>query len=193
MNKPDRRAVESTMRERLSSRLFDHSRQVADYAVHLAEKHGADPDWMYICGMYHDLGKTLDVEKMRETAVSQNIAFDEDESLSGSLMHSAASAAFFKNELNPPAEYVSAVRSHTVGAVPFCLEEKILYVADFAEPTRSYEECATVRKTAERDMDLAALEAVSFKIRFLILRNKRIHPRSVQLYNFLLAQSKKEK
>ena len=184
---PDPQAVEADIRSRLSPKLFEHSRQVAAYAAHLAGLHGCDIRWTYLAGLYHDLGKTLDLAGMKSAAEAEEVAFDEMESRSSSLMHSAASAAFFRKDLNPPEPFVLAVRGHTVGASPFGREEQILYVADFAEPTRPYEECATVRKTAERDIALATLEAVSFKIRFLMLRNKSIHPKSVALYNHLLA------
>jgi len=170
----------------MPSRLFDHSRQVAKYAAHLAELHGVDPDWIYIAGLYHDLGKTMDVDAMRGAAESERIAFDDMEARSASLLHAAASAALFQKDMKPPDSFVKAVRGHTVGAAPFGPEEQILYVADFAEPGRSYEECESVRRTAERDLHLATLEAVAFKMRFLMLRNKTIHARSLALYNFLL-------
>lgn len=186
---PDRLAVESTLRGRLPAKLFDHSRQVAQYAADLAGRHGCDPEWIYLAGLYHDLGKTMDLAAMREAAEAEGVCFDEMESGSPSLMHAAASAAIFQKELHPPGPFVMAVRGHTIGGSPFCKEEQILYIADFAEPTRPYEECATVRKTAERDLRLAALEAVVFKMRFVMLRNKPIHPRSVALYNHLLVPS----
>ncbi len=167
-------------------KLFEHSLEVAAYAEHLAKVHGVDPDWIYAAGLYHDLGKTMDLDAMRRTAEEEAIIFDEDESNSPSLLHSAASAALFRKEHNPPEEFIRAVRGHTTGFAPFGKEEQILYIADFAEPTRPYEECASVRATAERNLRLAALEAVSFKIRFLILRNKTIHPKSIALYNHLL-------
>lgn len=190
---PDRGRIESDIRQRLPQKLFEHSRQVAAYASHLADIHGCDANWAYLAGLYHDLGKTMDLEGMRAAATSGGIVFDEMESRSASLMHSAAGAAVFQKDLSPPELFVRAVRGHTVGGAPFCNEEKILYVADFAEPTRPYEECVSVRKTAERDLHLAALEAVSFKIRFLMLRNKTIHPRSVDLYNHLLPETQQRK
>lgn len=186
MDKPDVRSVESAMRGRLSARLFDHSREVAAYAAHLAKLHACDAEWAYLAGLYHDLGKSFDLAAMRSAATAEAVAFDEMESVSPSLMHAAASAAVFRRELHPPEPFVRAVRGHTLGSVPSGKEEMILYIADFAEPTRPYEECESVRKTAERDLGLAALETVAFKIRFLMLRSKSIHPRSVDMYNYLL-------
>lgn len=189
MGSPDRRSVESGLRERMPAKLFEHSRQVAIYAARLAELHGCDPEWTYIAGLYHDIGKTMALEAMKQAAEAGKVAFDEMEAQSGSLMHAAASAAVFQKEINPPEAFVRAVRGHTVGSAPFGKEEQILYVADFSEPTRAYEECESVRKTAGRDLRLAALEAVTFKLRFVMLRNKLIHPRSVELYNYLLRVS----
>lgn len=190
MASPDRLAVETDMRSRLKPKRFEHSRQVAAYAEHLAKLHGCDPEWAYVAGLYHDLGKSVELQAMKEAAEAEGVAFDEMESKSESLMHAAASAAFFKKEMKPPDNFVRAVRGHTVGAVPFCKEARILYIADFAEPTRAYEECASVRKTADRDLRLAVLETVSFKIRFLMLRNRPIHPKAVLLYNHLLEESR---
>ncbi len=170
----------------MPAKLFEHSRHVAIFASHLATVHGCDPQWSYIAGLYHDIGKTCNLETMKQEAVAGGVAFDEMETQSGSLMHAAASAALFRKDLNPPEAFVRAVRGHTVGDAPFGKEEQILYVADFAEPTRAYEECESVRRTADRDLRLAALEAVTFKLRFVMLRGKLIHPRSVALYNHLL-------
>lgn len=181
--------IEVNLRSRLSPRLFEHSRQVAAYAEHLARIHGVDPDWTFVAGLYHDLGKSVELSVMREVAEAEGIAFDEPESQSKSLLHSAASAAYFRRECSPPDPFVRAVRGHTTGGAPFGREEQILYVADFAEPTRPFQECASVRMTAERDLRLATFEAVTFKLRFLMLRNKIIHPKSIMLYNFLVDSS----
>ncbi|MBI4179979.1 bis(5'-nucleosyl)-tetraphosphatase (symmetrical) YqeK [bacterium] len=189
---PDRAGVEASLRGRLSPRLFEHSRHVAALAERLASLHGCDPDWAYLAGMYHDLGKILDLEQMISAAKEGGIEFDEMESLSPSLMHAAASAAFFKSELAPPENFVRAVRGHTLGGAPFTREEMILYISDFAEPTRAYEECAAVRQTAERDLVRASIETVSFKIRFLLLKNRNIHPKSILLYNHLLERAERK-
>ncbi len=186
MTPPARIEVEANLRERMPERLYSHSREVALYAEGLARRHGADAEWMYIAGLYHDLGKTLELSEMRRTADRQSVVYDPEEAASPSLLHSSASAALFAGEMAPPEAFIRAVRGHTTGNAPFGLEEQILYVADFAEPSRVYEECVSVRTIAERDMTAAALAAVSFKIRFLMLRGRSIHPKSILLYNFLL-------
>ncbi len=189
MDAPDVSSIESRMQDRLPGRLFEHSRRVARLAAQLAGLHGSNVDWIYLAGLYHDLGKTLDLAQMRATADRGEIPFDDLESDSPSLLHSAASAALFRIELEAPDKFVRAVRGHTIGGAPFCREEQILYIADFSEPGRTHEECETVRRMAQDNLVQAALETVIFKLRFLMLRQKSIHPRSVALYNFLLKES----
>lgn len=189
MAPPDPVTVETAVRARLEGRRFEHSREVARYAAQMAEIHGADPAWMYAAGFYHDIAKPMDIETMRRVARDAGVSFDEIEAQSTALLHACASAAIFKTERKSPEPYVHAIRAHTVGDVPFSVEDCILYVADFAAPGRSHAECDSVRVVAGQDIRRAALITVRFKIRHLLDRDRPVHPRAIQLYNHLASES----
>ena len=50
-------------------------------------------------------------------------------------------------------EILSAIKYHTTAKPNMTLLEKLLYVSDFTEPTRSYPDIDFYRKTAREDID----------------------------------------
>jgi len=58
-------------------------------------------------------------------------------------------------------------------------------VADFSEAGRDFEEAHISRKMAESDLDEAFRYVVGQRLRFLLLENRPIIPRTIHLWNSL--------
>jgi predicted HD superfamily hydrolase involved in NAD metabolism len=77
-----------------------------------------------------------------------------------------------------------AIESHTLGRRKMTLEEKILYIADFAEPGRPYTAiAAAIRATALRDLEAGFREAIANKISYQLKKGKPVHPRALEVWN----------
>ena len=68
------------------------------------------------------------------------------------------------------------------------LVDKVLFVADFSEPNRTYPEAETVRRIANQDLNQAVFEVSKFKITDLLNRGKVIHPDTIAVYNGVLRE-----
>ena len=60
------------------------------------------------------------------------------------------------------------------------LLEKILYLADYIEPTRDFPEVARMRRLAYEDLDRAALLGVELSIQEMLERNRMVHPNTLE-------------
>ena len=71
-------------------------------------------------------------------------------------------------------EVVSAIYWHTTGKPDMTLMEKIIYLADYIEPTRSFDGVEDLRATAYKDLDLTLLHAFDMVLEELIREKKRL-------------------
>ena len=85
------------------------------------------------------------------------------------------------------ADLLNAVRYHTTGRAGMSKLEKILYVADAAEPTRSYEGVLELREAARRDLDEACLTALENTLRHLQKKGIRPDADTLRARDLLLA------
>jgi len=69
--------------------------------------------------------------------------------------------------------------------------EKVLYLADFIEPRRSFEGVDALRKAVEsQDLDTAMLACLDFSIQELLSTGRAIHPDTVSARNFIILERK---
>ena len=68
------------------------------------------------------------------------------------------------------------------------LIDKILYVADFAEPKRDHAEADAVRELAYKDLNKAVFEVSRYKIEHLLAKGVLIHPHTIDAYNSALQE-----
>ena len=89
-----------------------------------------------------------------------------------------------------PRDVVQAIARHTAGAVGMTDLDMVVYVADALEPGRDYAGLDEIRALAGR-VPLEELYLATFRHVFLNLveRRKRIHPQSIEIWNYYLARS----
>jgi HD superfamily phosphohydrolase YqeK len=57
---------------------------------------------------------------------------------------------------------------------------KVIFLADYLEPTRRFEELKQLRELAQQDLDSAYQRALETKIRYIQSRGRPLHPRSLR-------------
>jgi HD superfamily phosphohydrolase YqeK len=80
---------------------------------------------------------------------------------------------------------LSALALHPTGAPGMRLLDKILFVADYAEPLRAFAAAARLRRLAAKNLDAAVAAAARSKAAYLLSRGAVLHPRSRALLAFL--------
>ncbi len=172
------------LKQRLNEKRYYHSLCVADEAVRLAEKYGADKDKAYLAGLLHDITKNSDNDEHFSLFDKYNVTLNDVEKKSEKLWHAISGAVYVQNVLNiTDAEILSAIRFHTTGKENMSLLEKTIYLADFTSKDRNYDDVQVMRHLVDVSMDKAMSYALSYTINELVGKGVAIHPDTFAAYN----------
>lgn len=179
----DERIIE-LIRSKLELRRFQHSLNVAESALYLAEKYGYDTQKAYTAGLLHDVMKNSSPEEQLAVITEAGIELLPEELANRKLWHAIAGAAYIRTVMGiDDREIYRAVRYHTTGRAGMTLLEKIVYLADYISAERNYNGVDDMRRLCDESMDEAILYALEFGIPDLVKKGSVIHPDSVDLYN----------
>ncbi len=124
-------------------------------AARLATRWGADPEIAAEAGILHDITKKLVLDEQLILCEKYGIINDALENESTKLLHGKTGAAFARDMYGVSDEVYEAIRWHTTGKPGMTLLEKIVYLADYIEPTRDFEGLDELRSLAYSDLDAA--------------------------------------
>ena len=186
--------IEKYIKTKLTPERYTHVLSVRDLALDLAERYGADLRKVNLAVLLHDCAKWMRTSEQYEAAASHKIQLDEVERRNPSLVHAPVGAmlAVSHFDVDTP-EILDAIRVHTTGSGKMTLIDKILYVADFAEPKRNHAEAHVVRELAYQDLNKAVFEVSRHKIEHLLAKGVLIHPHTIDAYNSALQEISKSR
>lgn len=170
--------------KRMKSARYKHSKNVAKEAVRLAKKYGADVQKAEIAGILHDITKESEKEEQFEIIEKAGIELTELEKSTPKLWHAISGSAYIKVILGIEDEDIlNAVRYHTTGRAGMSLLEKVIFIADFTSEERDYDGVEKMRKAADKGLEEAMIEGMSFTISDLAERKLPIAPDTFGGYN----------
>lgn len=179
---------------RLSKKRYTHSFNVADAALKLAEKYGADIEKAYLAGLVHDICKEVPTDEQLAMAQKCRQGIDETEQKIPALYHAAAGSWYGENVLHIHDEDIlNAVRYHTTGRAGMSRLEECVYLADLISEDRTYKDVGRMRRLAFEDINGAMLEAARFTLSDVIAKGSFIPENSMQTYNYYTALIKQDK
>ena len=179
-------AVLQILRKRLNPKRFAHVLGVAETAVKYAKLYGADTKKAEIAGLLHDCTKDFDYNTNLKLIETYGYCVT-DEDKAEPIIHSVTAPISAKYDFGiEDEEILSALRFHTTGRACMSLLDKIIYVADFTEPTRNYSDVDFYREKAEKDLDEALFLGMKWIIRDKIDNNRFLHPESIKMFNSML-------
>lgn len=160
---------------RLSKKRYTHSLNVADAALKLAEKYGADIEKAYLAGLVHDICKEVPTDEQLAMAQKCRQGIDETEQKIPALYHAAAGSWYGENVLHIHDEDIlNAVRYHTTGRAGMSRLEECVYLADLISEDRTYKDVGRMRRLAFEDINGAMLEAARFTLSDVIAKGSFI-------------------
>lgn len=133
-------------------------------AVRLAERYGADVTKARIAALLHDCTKKLDMDEQLALCKKYHIPLDELEQKALKLLHSKTGAAIARDVFAVDDDVYSAILYHTTGKPDMTLLEKIIYLADYIEPTRDFPGVEALRRTVYEDLDRGLLMGLTMTI-----------------------------
>ncbi|NMC57424.1 MAG: HD domain-containing protein [Eubacteriaceae bacterium] len=189
----DNQNIIDYLNKNLSAERYKHTICCAELAVELAQIYGADKEKAYKAGLLHDAAKELSVDKMREHIKNNDMQVDIYMENNSALLHAYASAAMAKAMFDvEDAEILNAITYHTTGKENMTLLEKIIFIADATDESRTYDKkIEQWRDLAKKDINAAILKVLDFNIVKVVNRGFVLHENTVKARNYLVINNGK--
>ena len=150
--------------EHLDEHRVAHVAGCESEAVRLAMHWGEDPELAAEAGILHDITKSLSYDEQLQLCEKYGIINDNSELEAPKLLHAKTGAAMARELFGVSDTVYEAIRWHTTGKPDMSLFEKILYLADYIEPTRDFEGIDELRELAFTDLDGAMVLGLGMTI-----------------------------
>ena len=190
----------------MSERRFAHTAAVEEMVARLCALYC--PEYtlpLRAAALLHDLTKELTPEEQEALCQAYGIPVDEAQRRSPKTYHAKTGAARIVRDFPTFADpiIVNAVRWHTTGHEGMTLTEKLLYLADYIDDTRTFPSCVLLRRyffgaepelmtPEERERHLRATLLLSFEhtLKDLAAEGALIDEDTIRARNSLLAEER---
>ena len=143
----------SRLREKISDRMsgkrLAHTLAVEKMAVRIGNIYCPErTDVLAAAALLHDITKEKTTEEHIAICERYGAEYTNENVAAPKTFHAITAAASISVEFPEfnDAEIISAVRYHTTGREEMTLTEKIIYIADYIDETRTFPDCITLRE-----------------------------------------------
>ena len=179
---PELRCVALSM---LSPKRVPHVLGTEETAAKLAVRWGVDEDTARRAALLHDCTKLFFREQHLALCRQYNREVDAVELQEEQLLHAKTGAIIAQQVFGAGDDIYQAILYHTTGKADMTTLEKIIYLADYIEPTRSFCDLTALRALAMEDLDAAMLTAFTMAVDNLERKGGVVHPNSIHARDFL--------
>lgn len=148
----------------------------------LALRWGADPDLAARAGILHDITKALGPSEQLHICRKYDMVLTELQRDNPKLLHAKTGAAVARAVFGECEAVCEAIYWHTTGKANMSLLEKIIYIADYMEPNRSFPGVEILRSLVETDLDAAVFEGLDQSVRLLRKQGRIVDPDSLSAW-----------
>ena len=153
-------------------------------AVLLAKRWGEDPELAAEAGILHDITKKLSWEEQLNLCEKYGIINDQAEKNTPSILHAKTGAALAKDLFGVEERVYEAIRWHCTGKPDMSLLEKIVWLADYSEPTRDFPGVEKIRELAYEDIDEAMAEALNMTLQHIRSKGREPYKDTAEAYQW---------
>lgn len=172
----------------LKKKRVNHVLGCAETAVKLAELYGEDTTVALRAGLLHDVTKAIDGEDQLLLVDKYDILISDFERSHPKLLHAKTGAAVAKHVFGECDEVVEAIYWHTTGRPDMTMMEKIIYLADYMEPTRDFPGVEELREVTLKNIDWGLKMGFELCIGELVRENKTVCRDSSDALEFIRKQ-----
>ena len=184
--------IEGKLRGILSQHRFLHSLGVVKCASDLAKRYNYDIEKTKLAAISHDCAKEMKMKELIAIAKEENLELDEVILAEPQLLHGPVGKFVAKRDFGiQDEEVLNAIHYHTTGRANMSTLEKIIYLADIIEESRSYDGIEEVRKRSKIDLNQGILLAIDNTVRFVLSMNALLHPQTIEARNSIILESKR--
>lgn len=148
-------------------------------AQELAELYGVNGTDAKRAGILHDITKLLAGNEQLKLCDKYAIIVSNLEQQAPKLLHAKTGAAVAEHIFGENEAVCRSILWHTTGRAEMSLLEKIIYLADYIEPTRDFPGVEELRRLAVEDIDAALCLGLQMTVDQLKTRNLEINVNSL--------------
>lgn len=182
----------------LSEKRMKHVLAVEDMAYRLGLLYFHDSENLLLlrtAALLHDVTKELSDEEQLAILESHSVKPLPEELASMPTIHALTAALVIPDRFPEFSEsrVIDAVRYHTTGREEMSIFEKLIFLADYIDDTRTYPSCISLRKEffsskpedmneqeRIRHLDRAALASIDNTLSYLRSKERSIHPLTLE-------------
>lgn len=141
-------ALRRQVSEGMSERRFVHTAEVEKMAAYLGSIYEPDKiPLLRAAALLHDVTKEYPQETQIELCREYGVELEADAYFAPKTLHARTAAAIIPEKFPDfaDAEIISCVRYHTTGRADMTLSEKLIYLADYIDMSRTFEDCVRLR------------------------------------------------
>lgn len=186
MKRTDISKIRKAMEKTLCEKRYEHTLGVAYTAAALAMCYGENPENAELAGLLHDCTKEMDADKAVALCEKHHISITEAERKNPALLHAKTGSFLAMNTYKVDnEEIIHAILNHTTGRPGMSLLEKIIFVADYIEPSRKKaENLCEIRRLAFTDLDAAIVKILRDTLAYLNTKEEIIDPMTEKAYRY---------
>jgi len=170
----------------LSRPRLSHSREAARLASELCDRFRVDEEKGYIAGICHDLARELDLSEIVLLCKEDGLPIEPWERDNPMLLHGRAAASILLKDTGySDAEVLDAIRDHVTGRGGMGNLSKIVFAADYLEPTREFVSPEFRRRTLGLSLDEMTLAVLERKLHHVRAQSQEIVPAAQALHEEL--------
>ena len=169
----------------LKHRRIPHVLGTEQEAIRLAERYGADVEKARVAALLHDCTKKLDMPAQLALCEQYGIELDELEQKALKLLHSKTGAAIARDVFGVDDDIYSAIWYHTTGHANMTTLEKIIYLADYIEPSRDFPGVDKLRKVCYEDLDKGLLLGLEMTVEEMTAMGNPVHRATLEARDWL--------
>lgn len=193
ITKTSEQEILNHLQQRLSPKRYHHSLCVAERAIFLAHRYGADESRARFCGLTHDICKNLPEKEQLRLIEAQGISLEREVLASPQLWHAIAGSCYIRDAYGiTDMEILNAVRYHTTGRAEMSLLEEVIYLADLTSSDRNYPDLEYTRTLADRSLREAMLYSLKYILSSLLKEGRPLCRDSTEAYNFYCQAPKED-
>ena len=183
--------IKKYLKKHLTKERYHHTVGVAYTAMSMAMKYNPQPDnneFMIkaeIAGLLHDCAKCMDNDKKIRICNKNQISYSKIEAENPYLLHGKVGAYIARKEFDILDEDIlNAITWHTTGRPDMSLLEKIIFVADYIEPSRRpIPELNLIRQLAFTDIYHAVIKILENTLKYLNEKGSPIDDMTQKTYD----------
>ena len=164
---PSLDTLRAEVERRVSAKRMTHILGCERMAAAMAKPFGLDEYTVRAAAILHDCTKALSEKEQLTLCEKWHIIFDYDEGDFAQLIHADTGAETARRVFRMPDDIVDAIRTHTTGDTCMTTLQKILYVADMCEESRTWPGVEELRALALTDLEGAVTSAMERTAAFI--------------------------